>query len=99
MIDQRVSQGEKIPFFNSDALTTTLPAQIALKYKYDIFPIYIRRTSKDLFEIEIFKSIEIENAEDNKINKIKITKKLNEVIEKMIIRDPEQWIWSHNRWK
>jgi len=33
MIDQRVSEGEKIYFFNYPALTTTLPAQLAIKYK------------------------------------------------------------------
>ena len=36
MIDQRVSEGEKINFFNKQALTTTLPAQLALKYDLSI---------------------------------------------------------------
>ena len=36
MIDQRLSEGEKISFFKKDASTTTLPAQIAFKicFKY-----------------------------------------------------------------
>ena len=99
MIDQRVSEGEKVPFFNYDALTTTLPAQIALKYKYDIIPIYIRRNSKNLFEIEIYNSITIKDKEDNEKNKIEITKDLNKILEGMILKDPGQWIWTHNRWK
>ena len=32
-------------------------------------------------------------------NKLKITAQLNEVLEKMIARNPGQWIWTHNRWK
>ena len=28
-----------------------------------------------------------------------ITIKINRVIEKMILQNPKQWIWSHNRWK
>ena len=28
-----------------------------------------------------------------------ITLKINQIIEKMIIKNPKQWIWSHNRWK
>ena len=28
-----------------------------------------------------------------------ITLKLNEKLEKMIVKNPDQWIWSHNRWK
>ena len=32
MIDQRVSEGEKINFFDEPALTTTLPAQLSIKF-------------------------------------------------------------------
>ena len=28
-----------------------------------------------------------------------ITLKINQIIEKMIIKNPTQWLWSHNRWK
>ena len=28
-----------------------------------------------------------------------ISEKLNNLLEKMIMRNPSQWIWSHNRWK
>ena len=28
-----------------------------------------------------------------------ITDELNIELEKMILKKPEQWIWSHNRWK
>ena len=42
MIDQRVSEGERINLFNEEALTTTLPAQLALKYNLDIVPISIK---------------------------------------------------------
>ena len=36
---------------------------------------------------------------DNDISIKSITDELNLVLEKMIIYKPEQWIWSHNRWK
>ena len=28
-----------------------------------------------------------------------ITNKLNRILEKMILKNPNYWIWSHNRWK
>jgi KDO2-lipid IV(A) lauroyltransferase len=28
-----------------------------------------------------------------------ITSDLNKVLEKMVLKNPEQWIWSHDRWK
>ena len=97
MVDQRVSEGSKIKFFNNNAYTTTLPAQLASRFNCDIVPIYISRTSKDEFEMEILEPIKV--SKDKKDNKESITKTINETIEKLILRDPSQWILTHNRWK
>jgi Kdo2-lipid IVA lauroyltransferase/acyltransferase len=95
MIDQRVSEGEKVNFFDKAALTTTLPAQISLKFNVDIIPVYIERDEHNHFTIEFQNRINPNDFND----KLKLTKKLNEVLEKMIVRNPNQWIWTHNRWK
>ena len=95
MIDQRVSEGEKINFFGKPALTTTLPAQLALKYKLSIYPVYIERLENNDFKVKFLN--EIKSTEFD--NKIKLTEKLNRELEKMIIDNPNQWIWTHNRWK
>ena len=95
MIDQRVSEGERVNFFGKLALTTTLPAQLAIKYNLNIIPVYIKRIKNDKFRIEF----------QNKLNpnlfknKLELTKELNKIIEKMIVKNPNQWIWTHNRWK
>ena len=99
MIDQRVSEGVKLPFFEYKALTTTLPAQLALKHKYLIVPIYITRKQDDNFEMEIFEPLETTNKENTEKNKLEVSISLNKIIEKMILKDPSQWIWTHNRWK
>jgi KDO2-lipid IV(A) lauroyltransferase len=99
MIDQRVSEGEKLPFFNSKAWTTTLPAKIALKYKCDIVPVYIAREKNNNFEMEIYNPIKTNEKDDTEENKIKISLTLNKIIEEMILKDPSQWILTHNRWK
>ena len=95
MIDQRVSEGEKINFFGKPALTTTLPAQLSLKYNLDIIPVFIERKNDKDFYLKFFERI---NPDDFK-NKIDLTEKLNSILEKMIRNQPNQWIWSHNRWK
>ncbi len=99
MIDQRVSEGVKLPFFEHKALTTTLPAQLALKHKYNIVPIYISRDKNDNFEMEIYKPLDVSSKENTEKNKLEISMNLNKIIEKMILKDPSQWIWTHNRWK
>jgi KDO2-lipid IV(A) lauroyltransferase len=95
MIDQRVSEGEKINFFGKPALTTTLPAQLSTKYDLGIIPVYIQRDKNNKFKIEFQNEINPKNF----VNKLELTKELNKVLEKMIIRNPNQWIWTHNRWK
>ena len=94
MIDQRVSEGEKLNFFNKPALTTTLPAQLAKKYNLPIIPVFIERKNEN-FKIKFFKSI---NASYFK-NKTELTVRLNEILENMIKDNPKEWIWTHNRWK
>ena len=95
MIDQRVTEGEKIPFFGKPALTTTLPAQLSIKFNLDIVPVYIERDKNNNFKIEFKKKISSKDFKD----KIKLSGELNKILEEMIIRNPDQWIWTHNRWK
>ena len=95
MIDQRVSEGSLINFFGRPALTTTLPAQLSIKFGLDIVPVYIERVDENNFFIEFKNRINPNNFKD----KVDLTEKLNNVLEKMIIRNPNQWIWTHNRWK
>jgi len=95
MIDQRVSEGEKIEFFNKSAFTTTLPAQLSIKFNIDILPVYIERDKENKYKIEFQKRIQPKDF----ANKIDLTKKLNKVLEKMVVRNLYQWILTHNRWK
>ena len=97
MVDQRLSEGARVPFFNELASTTSLPAQLAIKFKCDIIPIYISRKDNDRFKMEIMKPIKISLNKKNE--KDEITKQINELLEKLIVRDPSQWILTHNRWK
>tara|TARA_B110000261_G_scaffold100925_1_gene113714 strand:+ start:32 stop:895 length:864 start_codon:yes stop_codon:yes gene_type:complete len=95
MIDQRVSQGIKSNFFKQPAFTTTIPAQFVKKFKCKVVPIYIERVHNINFKLKIYKPIEY--SDDHTIESI--TLNLNEILEKMILKNPAQWIWSHNRWK
>ena len=95
MIDQRVSEGEVVDLFKHPSLTTTLPAQLALKYKLNIIPIFIERIKNNNFIIKFHEPINISKFS----NKFQLTKKLNNELEQMITKNPDQWIWTHNRWK
>ena len=101
MVDQRVSEGERLPFFNKEALTTTLPAQLALRFNCNIVPIYISR-DKNMFEMEVLSPILIKNyngSKNSEENKKMLSLKINTIMEKLVSRDPSEWILTHNRWK
>ena len=95
MIDQRVSEGILSNFFGEKAFTTTIPAQLIKKFNIPVVPVYIERTKDIKFKIIIEKPIYF--SKDDTIQEI--TDELNKILEAMIIKKPEQWIWSHNRWK
>ena len=95
MIDQRVSQGIKSTFLDKDALTTTIPAQFVKKFNCKIVPIFIERNNVENLNLEIMRPLTFNNQETVE----SITLKLNKILEKMIMKNPYQWIWSHNRCK
>ena len=95
MIDQRVSEGIKSNLFGKQALTTTIPAQFIKKFDASVVPIHIERLVDDTFKLKIQERIKFSNDE----TVTEITLKLNKILEKMIMTNPDQWIWTHNRWK
>lgn len=96
MVDQAITQGTKINFFNEPAFTTSIPSQLALKYNYQIVPISIERLDKYYFKMKILNPIPIDPNNDNEQT---IGVKINQEMEKIILANPGQWIWTHNRWK
>ena len=97
--DQRTSEGKKIEFFNYPALTTTIPAQISLKYNCKIVPLRMERLSYNNFEMTVYKPFEYKKTDNYEKDSYNLTLEINKQLEKMILKKPEQWLWSHNRWK
>ena len=95
MIDQRVSQGIRCDLFGEKALTTTIPAQFVKKFGSKIIPVYIERKNNEIFKITFYHPLELSKNSSEEL----ITIKLNKFLEEMIKKNPDQWIWSHNRWK
>ena len=95
MIDQRVSQGIDSKFFGKNAFTTTIPAQFVKKFDCAIQPVHIERINDFYFKIVFGNQLHFKENHDIKY----ITEKLNFWLEDKIIKNPDQWIWTHDRWK
>ena len=95
MIDQRVTEGIESSFFGRKAFTTTIPAQFVKKFDCIVQPVYIQRVKGVYFNIYFDEQLSFDKSQ----NIEQITEKLNKWLEGKIIKSPDQWIWSHNRWK
>jgi len=92
--------GVFVDFMGRPASTARGVVDFAMKLKSVILPCFIRRTKNlryHLAEInEPFELIDTGNKdEDIKIN----LERLSKVLEDYITRFPEEWLWSHKRWK
>jgi len=99
LADQQLSSGVETKFFNKDAKITSLPAQLALKFKCKIFLAWPIRKENNDFEFRFFQSITTKDLEDNQKNIDDISNKINEFFEEKISKYPDQYFWLHNRWK
>jgi KDO2-lipid IV(A) lauroyltransferase len=60
-----------------------------------VVPVYIERIKKQNFKV--FFQNPIKFNDNLSINEISL--ELNKILEKMILKNPDQWIWTHDRWK
>lgn len=91
--DLHVHGGEPIEFFGKPAITSTVPAELALKYGAAIIPVYGIRQANGLdFEVLL-------NAEIPPSDPITMTKAVCDDLESVVRRHMGQWFWIHRRWK
>ena len=59
----------------------------------------MERHSYNFFEMTIYKPLDYKESGNYNKDTDNITLDINKQLEKMILKKPEQWLWSHNRWK
>lgn len=93
LLDQRLSEGEKLPFFGRDAYTPVVPSRLAEKFGALLIPVQVERLKGVRFRITYHKPLKLEE------DFLKTSLKINETFEEWIAQRPDQWLWFHNRWK
>ena len=98
LIDQRDSSGLEIDFFGKKALATDGFANLAIRYKTMICPVYSIRNQNNKFQIIFEKPLRYEEYKNYNVKGLveMIHKKY---FEKWITHSPSQWLWVHKRWK
>ncbi|MGD9328416.1 MAG: lysophospholipid acyltransferase family protein [Cyclobacteriaceae bacterium] len=83
------------PFLNQDTVFYAGMARLAKSFKWPVVFGEMRRLDRGFYEME-FKDICL-NPEE--FNDEQIINKYAEMVENSIRKNPESWLWSHNRWK
>lgn len=92
LVDQRYNRGKAFDFLGHPALTSTVAADLALKFSVPLVPAYGTRLPNGRFAVEFERPIEHTNT-------VEMTQKINDSLAKRIRGNPEQWYWIHRRWK
>lgn len=89
--------GVESRFFGVTTGTAYGLALFVKKTQKPVYPLYTYWDADDKLHICIDEAIDLssELSENNEV----ITNKFNQVLEKIIIKHPEHWMWVHRRWK
>ena len=98
--NQILSYGVFVDFFGLPACTTPGPARLAMRTEVPIYPVFlVREDEGSCHRVELLPPIELVTTGDRQADIQANTQRCTAVIEEMIRRYPEQWIWFHKRWK
>ncbi len=84
-------------FFNAPTSTTSLPARLAKRTGAALIPAYCIRTTSGQYEIRVQPEVTLKDDGNNWTKSM--TNQLNYLLEQQIRAFPEQWVWTHKRWK
>ena len=98
-IDQSRPSDDKVPFFGKSARTNTSLAAIFRKHPAPILPVYMQRLSPRKYTLTVLPAIKMEQTDDSAKDIYQNTLLINQTVEAMIMRKPEQYFWLHDRWR
>lgn len=101
LIDQNVAwyEGVFVPFFGRPACTTDGLALLALHTGAPVVPGFLIREPDGRYRLEIHPEIETIPSGDRQRDVLSHTRRYTAVLEAVIRRHPDQWLWVHHRWK
>ncbi|MCO6412229.1 MAG: lysophospholipid acyltransferase family protein [Thiogranum sp.] len=97
--DQRIDEGEPVPYFGVDAPTTTSPAWLAIKMNCPLIPVEIERMGQNRFRAVFHDPIDTRADIAHVRNRaIEVTRQVNACFEQWIRKHPEHWHCAKRRW-
>ena len=99
LVDQKVENGDPLPFFGRDKMTTLIPARLALRHGLELVPIRIQRLAGSTFRATICEPITVEPESGGEVETARqMMIRVNQMFERWIHEDPGQWFCGNRRW-
>ena len=93
LLDEKYTDGARLPFLGHPALTSLVAAHLALKYDLPMVPAFGTRTGDGTqFNVEFDAAIAPSDS-------LTMTQTFNDNLSDRILNDPDQWYWMLHRWK
>ncbi len=96
--DQKANAREGIPsrFFGHGTTAIPIVASLAKKFDLPIVPMFVvRQANSPVHTLTFLPELEYGPKDSIAV----ITQRQNDIIEKMIRKHPDHWLWVHRRWK
>ncbi|MGR3713712.1 MAG: lysophospholipid acyltransferase family protein [Shimia sp.] len=92
VLDQRMNDAPILKFMGQPARTSFSAAELALKYNALVVPVYGIRQPDGSYVLDIEAPVPHSTPEE-------MTQTLNDSLERQVRAHPDQWMWTHNRWR
>ena len=100
LIDQDAgAKGTFVNFLNRPASMAQGPVTLGFKTGAAVIPCFMRRKDYDRHVVELYEQLQLVNTEDKEKDLKVNLESIADILEGYIRRFPEQWLWSHKRWK
>ena len=97
--DSRKFEGVFVDFMGRDAYTPKGPVLLAMKTDAIVMSIAIHMDKEYHHVLEVGDEIELEITGDKNHDLIVNTQRCSKAVENLILGQPTQWVWMHERWK
>jgi KDO2-lipid IV(A) lauroyltransferase len=98
LADHCPRRGVIVPFFGRDTLCHPGPARLALQTGAALVPAFLRRDG-DVHVLHVHPAVVVEDLPEDERNVERLTQRLQSIIEAEVRAAPEDWLWTHRRWK
>jgi Kdo2-lipid IVA lauroyltransferase/acyltransferase len=88
-----------VPFFGRPASTSSALAKLVDRTEALVVPTTAIRIAPARWRLTFEPALDIRTLSEAERGVEELTARLNGILEQMIRRNPEQWLWLHNRWR